>query len=96
MLVKEQLDPVSHKLLHADFYRVAMDKLLTVSIPIVVEGEPKGVKQQEGILDFVHREIDVECLPADIPEKIEIDVSELLVTRPCACATSRSIPSGSR
>jgi large subunit ribosomal protein L25 len=82
VLVKEyQLDPVSHKLLHADFYRVAMDKLLTVSIPIVVRGEPKGVKQQGGILDFVHREIEVECLPADIPEKIEIDVSELLVNQ---------------
>jgi large subunit ribosomal protein L25 len=82
VLVKEyQLDPVSHKLLHADFYRVAMDKLLTVSIPIVVRGEPKGVKQQGGVLDFVHREIDVECLPADIPEKIEIDVSELLVNQ---------------
>jgi large subunit ribosomal protein L25 len=58
-----------------------MDKLLTVSIPIVVRGEPKGVKQQGGVLDFVHREIDVECLPADIPEKIEIDVSELLVNQ---------------
>jgi large subunit ribosomal protein L25 len=82
VLVKEyQLDPVTHKLLHADFYRVAMDKLLTVSIPIVVKGEPKGVKQQGGILDFVHREIEVECLPADIPEKIEIDVSELLVNQ---------------
>jgi large subunit ribosomal protein L25 len=52
-----------------------------VSIPIVVRGEPKGVKQQGGILDFVHREIEVECLPADIPEKIEIDVSELLVNQ---------------
>jgi large subunit ribosomal protein L25 len=82
VLVKEyQLDPVTHKLLHADFYRVAMDKLLTVSIPIVVRGEPKGVKQQGGVLDFVHREIEVECLPADIPEKIEIDVSELLVNQ---------------
>jgi large subunit ribosomal protein L25 len=82
VLVKEyQLDPVTHKLLHADFYRVAMDKLLTVNIPIVVRGEPKGVKQQGGILDFVHREIEVECLPADIPEKIEIDVSELLVNQ---------------
>jgi large subunit ribosomal protein L25 len=82
VLVKEyQLDPVTHKILHADFYRVAMDRILQVTIPVVVKGEPKGVKQQGGILDFVHREIEVECLPADIPEKIEIDVSELLLNQ---------------
>ncbi|MGH9313357.1 MAG: 50S ribosomal protein L25 [Vicinamibacterales bacterium] len=80
VLVKEyQLDPVTHKLLHADFYRIAMDKVLTVTVPIVVKGEPKGVKQQGGVLDFVHREVEVECLPADIPDRIEIDVSELLL-----------------
>jgi large subunit ribosomal protein L25 len=80
VLVREyQLDPVSHKLLHVDFYRVAMDKLLTVTVPILVKGEPKGVKQQGGLLDFVHREVEVECLPADIPEHIEIDVTELML-----------------
>ena len=80
VLVKEyQVDPVTHKLLHVDFYRIAMDKLLTVTVPVVVKGEPKGVKQQGGVLDFVHREVEVECLPADIPDKIEIDVSELLL-----------------
>jgi large subunit ribosomal protein L25 len=62
-----------------DFYRIAMDKLLTVTVPITVKGEPKGVKQQGGLLDFVHREIEIECLPADIPEHIEIDVSELML-----------------
>ena len=61
VLVKDyQLDPITHQLLHADFYRVAMDKLLRVTVPIVVKGEPKGVKQQGGILDFVRREIEVE------------------------------------
>ncbi|HEX2343119.1 MAG TPA: 50S ribosomal protein L25 [Vicinamibacterales bacterium] len=80
VLVKEyQVDPVTHKLLHVDFYRIAMDKVLTVTVPVVVKGEPKGVKQQGGVLDFVHREVEVECLPADIPDKIEIDVSELLL-----------------
>jgi large subunit ribosomal protein L25 len=80
VLVKEyQVDPVTHKLLHVDFYRIAMDKVLTVTVPVVVKGEPKGVKQQGGLLDFVHREVEVECLPADIPDKIEIDVSELLL-----------------
>jgi large subunit ribosomal protein L25 len=80
VLVKEyQLDPIDHKLLHADFYAVAMDKLLTVTIPIVIKGEPKGVKQQGGVVDFVNREIEVECLPADIPEHIDIDISELML-----------------
>jgi large subunit ribosomal protein L25 len=80
VMVKEyQLDPVTHHLLHADFYRVAMDKRLTVSVPIQVRGEAKGIKQQGAILDFVHREIEVECLPADIPENIEVDVSELML-----------------
>jgi large subunit ribosomal protein L25 len=80
VLVREfQVDPVTSKLLHADFYRVAMDKLLTVTVPVSVKGEPKGVKQQGGLLDIVHREVQIECLPADIPEHIEIDVSELML-----------------
>src|SRR3954447_5667338 len=80
VLVKEyQLDPIDHKLLHADFYAVAMDKMLTVTVPVILKGEPKGVKQQGGIVDFVNREIEVECLPADIPEHIDIDISELML-----------------
>ena len=80
VLVKEyQLDPVTHHLLHADFYRVAMDRMLQVTIPVTVKGEPKGVKQQGGILEFIRREIEIECLPADIPEHVEIDVSELML-----------------
>jgi large subunit ribosomal protein L25 len=80
VLVKEyQLDPIDHKLLHADFYAVAMDKVITVTVPVVIKGEPKGVKQQGGIVDFVSREIEVECLPADIPEHIDIDISELML-----------------
>jgi len=78
VLVKEyQLDPITHQLLHADFYRVAMDKVLQVTIPISLKGEAKGVKVQGGILEFVRREIEIECLPADIPESVEIDVSDL-------------------
>ena len=80
VLVKEyQLDPVTHQLLHADFYRVAMDKLIRVPVTVVAHGEPKGVKQQGGVLDIVHRQIEIECLPADIPEHIEVDVSEMMV-----------------
>jgi large subunit ribosomal protein L25 len=65
--------------LHADFYRIAMDKMLQVTIPIVVHGEPKGVKQQGGVLEFIRREIVIEVLPADIPEHIDVDVSELML-----------------
>ncbi len=72
-----QLDPITHTLLHADFYALAMDKAITVSVPILVKGEPVGVKQQGGLLDFVTREIQVQCLPTDIPEHIDVDVSEL-------------------
>jgi large subunit ribosomal protein L25 len=80
VLVKDfQLDPVTHHVLHADFYRVAMDKVIQVTIPATVHGEPKGVKQQGGILEFIRREIVVECLPGDIPEHIDIDVSELML-----------------
>ena len=80
VLVKDfLLHPVSHALLHADFYRVAMDRVLQVTIPITHKGEPKGVKQQGGILEFVRREIEIECLPGDIPEHVEIDVSELML-----------------
>jgi large subunit ribosomal protein L25 len=80
VLVKEyQLDPVTHQVLHADFYRVAMDRLLQVTIPVLVKGEPKGVKQQGGILEFIRREIEIECFPADIPEHVEVDVSELML-----------------
>jgi large subunit ribosomal protein L25 len=82
VLVKEyQLDPVTRELLHADFYRVAMDKALTVTVSVVIKGEAKGVKLQGGVVDFVTRAIDVECLPADIPENITIDVSELMMNQ---------------
>jgi len=80
VMVKEyQLDPTTHQLLHADFYQLAMDRAVTVTVQVAVRGEPRGVKQQGGMLDFVTREVQVQCLPADIPEHIEIDVSELML-----------------
>ena len=80
VLVKDyQLDPITHKILHADFYRIAMDKLLRVTVSLTVKGEAPGVKQQGGILEFVHRQVEVECLPGDIPEHIEINVGELML-----------------
>ena len=80
VLVKEfLLEPIKHSLLHADFYRVQMDKAITVTVVISLKGEAKGVKLQGGIVDFPHREVEVECLPGDIPEGLTIDVSELMI-----------------
>jgi large subunit ribosomal protein L25 len=80
VMVKEyQLDPLTHQLLHADFYQLAMDKAITVTVPVLIKGEPKGVKVQGGLLDFVTRDIEVQCLPADIPEHIAVDVTELML-----------------
>jgi large subunit ribosomal protein L25 len=82
VLVKEyQLDPIHHKLLHADFYAIAMDKKLTLTVPVVLRGEARGVKQQGGVVDFVNREIEIEVLPDDIPEHIDIDITELMLNQ---------------
>jgi large subunit ribosomal protein L25 len=82
VLVKEyQIDPVTHKLIHADFYRVAMDKVIRVSVPVHLVGESKGVKLQGGTMDFVHREVEVECLPSNIPQHITVDVTELTLSQ---------------
>jgi len=77
MIKDYQLEPVEHSLLHADLVRVAMDQALTVHVHVELVGTPVGVKQQGGILEFVTRSVDVSCLPADIPEKIQVDVTEL-------------------
>ncbi len=78
VLVKNvQLDPISNHPLHADFYRVNMDRRIQVTVPVVLRGESRGVKQDGGVLDFVHREIEVEVLPANIPDSIEVDVTNL-------------------
>jgi len=78
VILKEfQVEPIKGRILHADFYEVALDKVLEVKVHIELTGVPVGVKVQGGILDFVTRELEVECLPTDIPEKIVVDVSEL-------------------
>jgi len=80
VLVKEyQLHPVTRKLLHADFFRIAMDKVLRVTVQVHLTGEAKGVKAQGGVVEFVHRELMIECLPGDIPQFITVDVTELMV-----------------
>ena len=72
-----QVDPIKENFLHADFYRIAMDVAIRVTVPVAVKGEARGVKVDGGILELVLREIEVECLPGDIPERIEVDVADL-------------------
>jgi large subunit ribosomal protein L25 len=73
VLVREyQLDPVTHDLLHADFYRVAMDKLIRIPVTVVPQGEPKGVKQQGGVLDIVHRQIEVDVRELMVGQSIRV------------------------
>jgi large subunit ribosomal protein L25 len=78
MIVDWQYEPIKGSLLHIDLKRIAMDKVLQVRVPIVLKGEPEGVKTQGGILEQVTREVEIECLPGDIPTSIEADVSELV------------------
>jgi len=78
VILKEfQMEPLKGRLLHADFYEVALDKTLEVRVPVEIHGVPVGVKVQGGIVDFVTRELEIECLPTDIPEKISVDISAL-------------------
>ncbi|MFQ5723822.1 MAG: 50S ribosomal protein L25 [Terriglobia bacterium] len=72
-----QVDPVRGLLLHVDFLRISMEERVKVKIPVRVQGEPVGVKQQGGILELVQREVELECLPGDIPDEFVIEVSEL-------------------
>ena len=72
-----QVDPVKENFLHADFYRIAMDVAIRVTVPIHTVGEARGVKVDAGILELIMRAIEVECLPGDIPERIDVDVSDL-------------------
>src|SRR5512146_295365 len=78
MIVDWQYEPIKGALLHIDLKRIAMDQRLRVRVPVVLRGEAAGVKQQGGILEQMLREVDVECLPGDIPASIEADVSNLV------------------
>ena len=78
MIVDWQYEPIRGALLHIDLKRIAMDQAIRVHVPIHLTGEAEGVKQEGGILDWVLREVEVECLPADIPAAIEADISHLV------------------
>jgi large subunit ribosomal protein L25 len=77
MIVDWQYEPIKGGLLHIDLKRIAMDKALRVSVPIMLQGVPVGVKTEGGILEQMLREVEIECLPGDIPSHIDVDVTEL-------------------
>ena len=77
MIVDWQYEPIKGKLLHIDLKRIALDKVLKVSVPVILVGEAAGVKQEGGIMEQMLREVEIECLPGDIPSHIDADVSQL-------------------
>ena len=79
MLKDWQVDPLLGTLLHVDLLRVAMDVRMRVMVPVHTFGEPQGVKLQGGIFEMVTREVEIECLPSDIPGEIRVDISELMI-----------------
>ena len=80
VLIKDyQLHPITRELLHVDFYRLAMNKVITVTVPVVLKGEAEGVKMQGGLVAFEQREFAIECLPTEIPEHGEGDISSLMI-----------------
>ena len=79
MLRDWQLDPIKGNLIHVDMVRIGRDHKLRVKVPIHIKGEAKGVKVQGGIFEFALREVEVECLPDDIPESLTVDITELTI-----------------
>lgn len=79
MIVDWQFEPIKDNLIHMDLKRIALDVLMQVDVPVQLIGTPVGVKMDGGMLDQVLREVSIECLPADIPSHIDVDVSELKI-----------------
>jgi large subunit ribosomal protein L25 len=79
MIVDWQFDPIKDALLHVDLKRIDLNRRITVKVPVITQGEPKGVKIQGGLHEVVTREIEIECLPNDIPEQFAVNVSELMI-----------------
>jgi large subunit ribosomal protein L25 len=79
MIVDWQYEPIRDSLLHIDLKRIALDRMITVSVPVRLIGVPTGVKNDGGMLDQVLREVEIECLPGDIPSHIDVDVSGLAI-----------------
>lgn len=93
MIKDLQVDPATDELQHVDLIRIAMDKPIRVTVPVVHHGEPFGVKTEGGFVDFVTREVEVECLPKDIPESLSIDISELHIHQAFK-VEAMTVPSG--
>jgi large subunit ribosomal protein L25 len=79
MVVDSQRDPVRGNMLHADLKRIDLTKRIRVAVPVVTEGEAAGIKLQGGLLEIISREIEIECLPDEIPEHFAVDVSSLMI-----------------
>jgi large subunit ribosomal protein L25 len=79
IVADEQYDPIKGNLLHIDLRRIDLTRKLRVNVPVHVMGEAKGVKQQGGVLDVVTRTIEIECIPDDIPNQFDVDVTELMI-----------------
>ena len=79
MVVDSQRDPIKGHLLHADLKRIDLAKRIRVSVPVITQGEAAGIKLQGGLLEIVTREIEIECLPDEIPEHFVVDVSSLMI-----------------
>jgi len=79
MIVDWQHDPIKDSLLHVDLARIDLTKKLTVRVPVHTVGDPKGVKQQGGLMEVVNREVEIECLPDRIPEHFTVNVTELMI-----------------
>jgi large subunit ribosomal protein L25 len=81
-IVKDwQVDPVVGSLLHVDLLRIAMDVRMRVKVPVHTFGDPQGVKLQGGIFEMVTREVEIECLPSEIPSEFRVDVSGLMLNQ---------------
>jgi large subunit ribosomal protein L25 len=79
MIVDWQYDPIKNSLLHVDLKRIDLSQRIVVNVPVITQGEPKGVKVQGGLHEIVTRELQIECLPQEIPEHFIVDVSELMI-----------------
>jgi large subunit ribosomal protein L25 len=81
MIVDWQYDPIKSRLLHVDLQRIDMNKRMRVKVQVATSGDPRGVKEQGGLHEVVTREIEIECLPGDIPEQFSVDVSGLMLNQ---------------
>ena len=96
VLIRElQQHPVSHQIVHVDFHRVSLTKRITVTVPLAFKGEALGVKQEGGILEHIRWDLEVECLPTQIPAEIPVDVSHLSLNQTLAAKTI-TLPEGVR